>query len=104
MKHSLSLFKTFSLSLILTMAVTMLAYASKKKEFYEIKIYTIRSVEQEKTIDAYLKDAFIPAMHRQGIKNIGVFKPRETTEDFGKKIYVFTPLKPQSQVLDIKVP
>lgn len=101
MKHSLLLFKTFTLLLFLTMTITMLAQASKKREFYEIKIYTIKSVEQEKTLDAYLKDAFIPAMHRQGIKNIGVFKPRETTEDFGKKIYVFTPLKSQSQILDI---
>lgn len=102
MKHSLLLFKTFTLSLILTMAAaTLLAQTNKKREFYEIKIYTIKSVEQEKTVDAYLKDAFIPAMHRQGIKNIGVFKPRETTEDFGKKIYVFMPLSAQSQVLDI---
>ncbi len=101
MKHSLSLFKTFTLALILTMAATILAQASKKREFYEIKIYTIKSVEQEKTLDAYLKDAFIPAMHRQGIKNIGVFKPRATTEDFGKKIYVFMPLRSPSQVLDI---
>ncbi len=72
-----------------------------KRQFYEIKIYSIQSQSQEDRMDAYLKDAYIPAMHRMGINNIGVFKPRSTTDSFGKLIYVFTPLKSPIQVLEI---
>jgi predicted secreted acid phosphatase len=39
-----------------------------KREFHEIKIYTISNPAQEQGSDACLKDAYIPAMHRQGIK------------------------------------
>jgi hypothetical protein len=60
--------------------------------YYEIKIYNISQETQEASIDKYLKDAFIPAMHRAGISKVGVFKPvAEDTVDFGKLVYVFIP-------------
>jgi hypothetical protein len=89
------------LSICFLILIVFNASAKKKKEFYEIKIYTIKNAAQESRMDAYLKDALLPALHRQGIKSIGVFKPRDTTADFGKKIYVFTPLKSQNQILGI---
>lgn len=92
--------KTFVLTLLFFISAATLSHAAKRS-FYEIKIYTISSSAQEKMIDTYLKDAYIPAMHRQGIKNIGVFKPRATTDDADKKVYVLTPLKSQSQLLTI---
>jgi NIPSNAP len=73
-----------------------------KREFYEIKIYTIKNIDQENRVDKYLKDAYIPAMHRMGIMNIGVFKPvKADTASFGKLIYVMTPIKSQDQILNI---
>jgi len=44
-------------------------------------------------MDKYLKDAFLPALHRAGIKTVGVFKPVEADTAFGKMIYVFIPYK-----------
>lgn len=92
--------KSLVLALFFAVSVSTFTYAAKRS-FYEIKIYTISSPEQEQMIDAYLKDAYIPALHRQGIKSIGVFKPRATTDDAGKKVYVLTPLKSQKQLLTI---
>lgn len=46
-----------------------------KREFYEIKIYHLKTPAQAQRMDQYLKDAYIPALHRAGIKRIGVFKP-----------------------------
>jgi hypothetical protein len=92
--------KPLALALLLALSISTLAHAAKRS-FYEIKIYTASSPEQEQMIDTYLKDAYLPAMHRQGIKSIGVFKPRSTTDDAGKKVYVLTPLKSQSQLLTI---
>lgn len=94
--------KTVFRLVLLLISISSLAIAKPvKREFYEIKIYSIINKSQEDRMDAYLKDAYIPAMHRIGIKTIGVFKPRPGTDSFGKLIYVFTPLKSQSQILEI---
>ena len=42
-------------------------------------------------IDSYLKDAYLPALHRAGIPVVGVFKPVEADTAFGKLVYVFIP-------------
>jgi hypothetical protein len=95
--------KLSNLSLVvLFFLIAITSSQAAKRSFYEIKIYTISSSEQEQMMDAYLKEAYIPAMHRQGISSIGVFKPRTNTEDAGKKVYVFTPLKSQKQLLSLE--
>lgn len=93
--------KSVSLALVMVLGTIFFAQAAKRS-FYEIKIYTISSNSQEEMLDSYLKDAYIPALHRQGVKSIGVFKPRSSTEDAGKKVYVLTPLKSQKQLLTIE--
>lgn len=75
----------------LLVAVSFLE-AAPKREFYEIKIYTIRSGDQAKVLNDYLKNAYIPAAHRAGLGKIGVFTPVESdTTYFGKRVYVLTP-------------
>jgi NIPSNAP len=76
--------------------------AKPKREFYEIKIYTIKTSEQATRVENYLKDAYIPAMHRLGVKTIGVFKPvAADTASFGKLIYVLTPIKALDDLLNL---
>jgi hypothetical protein len=87
------------LFLIGTGLSTDLFSQSKKHSFYELKIYHLQNKEQESVVDEYLKDAFVPAMHRQGIKTIGVFKPVDTTQD--RRIYVLVPYKSVKQFADI---
>jgi hypothetical protein len=95
-------YSTFLLTLLF-FAFAQYSYAKPpKREFYEIKIYTIKNADQENRVDKFLKDAYIPAMHRLGITNIGVFKPvKADTVSFGKLIYVYTPLKSQDHILTI---
>lgn len=66
---------------------------SRSQTFYEIKVYHYESLDQEKTIDGYLRDAFLPALHRNGIKSIGVFKPVGNDTLADKRIYVLIPFK-----------
>lgn len=73
----------------------------KKQQYFEIKIYRINSAEQASVTDNFLKNAFIPAMHKAGISKIGVFKPVEADTAFGKLIYVFIPYKSPAQYFDI---
>jgi hypothetical protein len=65
---------------------------AQKREYYEIKVYNITSKTQEERIDKFLKDAYVPALHRAGVSKVGVFKPVETdTVNFGKKVFVLIP-------------
>lgn len=70
-----------------------------KRDLYELRTYHIATAEQEKALDKYLKDAFIPAAHRNGVKEVGVFKPIASEPDAGKKIYVFIPFKDSKSYL-----
>ncbi|MDB5221469.1 MAG: family containing protein [Chitinophagaceae bacterium] len=64
---------------------------SSKKDFYEIKIYNLKTDEQVVAVDQYLKNAYLPALHRAGISKVGVFKPLANDTAQVKKIYVFIP-------------
>jgi hypothetical protein len=62
------------------------------RAYYEIKIYRITSKQQEEKTEAFLKLAYVPALHRAGIAKVGVFTPIEKdTVYFGKRIFVFIP-------------
>ncbi len=89
--------------ILLLMLIGLTAFVNpSRRAFYQIKIYTVNSKEQEMRLERYLKDAYIPGMHRMGIKTIGVFKPVvEDTVSFGKLIYVLTPVKNMNQLLSI---
>jgi len=69
----------------------------EKQMFYELKIYRLKDPGKNAVFDKYLKEAFIPAMHKAGIPTIGVFKPIETDTAFGKMVYVFVPFETLEQ-------
>lgn len=94
-KHKLFL----CLSLLL-LSLSTFAFAPKR-EYFEIKIYHLKDKTQEATVEAYLKDAYIPALHKMGIKDVGVFKPVASDTMSGKLIYVFTPFKSLDQIVGL---
>lgn len=65
--------------------------------YYQLKIYHLKTQAQESRLDNYLQNAYLPALHKLGIKNIGVFKPVEA-DTSGKKIYVLIPYKTWEQI------
>ena len=68
-----------------------------KEYYYQIKVYHLKTQAQEDRLDKYLKNAYVPAMHRLGIKKIGVFKP-VTADSLGKRVYVLTPFRNWEQL------
>jgi len=70
---------------------TSLSLAATPREYYELRTYHFKGVEQQRRVEAYLKDALIPALHRLGIKKIGVFKPIESDSTYEKKLLVLIP-------------
>ncbi len=84
--------KNIYILLILFVTLVNTSQAQKsKQEFYEVRIYILKDKSQQERVDAYLKDSYIPVMHRAGIKSIGVFVPVESDTTSGKRVYVLTP-------------
>jgi hypothetical protein len=71
---------------ILMNAYCIFSYA--QKDIYELRVYKLKTAAQIESADNYLKDAYIPAMHRLGIKQIGVFKPVANDTAMIKEIIV----------------
>ena len=63
------------------------------QEFFAIRIYQLKTAIQEARVDSFLQQAFLPALHRQHITGIGVFKALGNDTAAIRRIYVFIPLK-----------
>jgi hypothetical protein len=68
------------------------------RDYYQIKVYNLKDKAQETAVDNYLKDAYLPALHKAGVKKIGVFKTIADAAVAGTKVYVFIPLKDLGQI------
>jgi hypothetical protein len=60
-----------------------------KQVFYELRVYTFKTPEQEKITEDFFEKAAIPALNRLGSTNIGVFK--ELKPDGQTKLFVIIP-------------
>ena len=70
---------------------------SKKGSVYEIKVYHLQNKEQENSVDDFLKNAYLPALNREGIEAVGVFKPIGNDTMTEKRIYVLVPYRSLKQ-------
>jgi hypothetical protein len=67
--------------------------AAPKQEFYALRIYQLATAQQESRVDSYLKETFLPALHHQGIRDVGVFKPVGNDTAAVRRIYLLIPFK-----------
>lgn len=87
-------------------AIPLLSHASdmnkpKKtnRQFYDLRVYTVKNETQQKMVEDYFEHAAIPALNKLGSKNIGVFteqKPEGQT-----KIYTLIPFGSMEEYIDI---
>jgi hypothetical protein len=90
--------KPFKFILITTAALSsvimLLSWQAKKKnqEFFQLTVYHFSTSVQEKRLDNYFQNALLPALHREGIKNIAVLKAWANDTAADKVVYVFIPL------------
>ena len=86
--------KKFAVGIVLALISFSSFSKDQKPEFYSLIVYRIKTTTQAEKVDQYLKQAYLPALHRLGKKNIGVFKPvTSDTAAYGKVIYVLTSFK-----------
>jgi hypothetical protein len=65
--------------------------------YYQLKIYSLENESQLQRMDSFLKQAYLPALHRAGIQLVGVFKPNEPDTAAIKRLWVLIPLKSLEQ-------
>jgi len=75
---------------ILALKITALgaSLSAAKQDIFSIRIYQLKNAGQEEKVDKFLKDALLPALHRQGMAKIGVFKPLDNDTAAIRRIYV----------------
>lgn len=59
-----------------------------KQDLFALRIYQLKNAQQEQRVDDYLKNALVPALHRLGINQIGVFKAVGNDTAAVRRIYV----------------
>lgn len=74
---------------------------SSAREYYNLTVYHFKEARQELELDKYLSMALLPALHRQNIKHVGVFKPLANDTAKDKIIYVHYPITSPVQVVAI---
>lgn len=99
--------KKNSLLFVLTLLLLTLSLSSLKpgikssRSIYQLTVYHYKTAEQEKALDAYLQNALLPALHRQQIKNIGVFKNHANDTATDKTLYVYTPYTSLNAIITV---
>jgi hypothetical protein len=79
-----------------------MAYSTNiQQEYYQIKIYQFKTSDQEKRIDQFLQNAYLPALHRAGIGKIGVFKALANDTAEIKRIYLLIPFNTMEKFLSL---
>lgn len=72
-----------------------------KREYYQVTVYRFKTAEQKQAIDDYLKNAWLPALHRFGMSNIGVFTPIANDTAADKSIIIILPAKSLGAITDL---
>ena len=66
--------------------------AAPAREYYLLQIYHCSSQKQLGAIDDYLKNIYLPFLHNQNLKQIGVFAPIANDTAIDKRIFIWIPL------------
>jgi hypothetical protein len=77
------------------------AGAAPAREFYQLTVYHYTTTAQEQSLDSYLQQALLPALHRLKIGSVGVFKAIANDTAAAKRMYVLIPLKSLNAVTEM---
>jgi hypothetical protein len=72
-------------------------FSAPELDYFQLKMYTYETTEQEALLDSYFGSALLPALHRAGIESVGVFKPIEGLNEMLNYIMVLVPYQSLEQ-------
>lgn len=88
--------------LVLSLLLSAYTAPDAKPEYYELRTYYLNGPEGESQVDTYLQQALLPALHRQKITRVGVFKPIGNDTAATRRILVFIPFRKMEQFLELE--
>jgi len=88
--------------LIVIALLPLAAFSAPKQEYYSLRVYSLKTAEQEARIDTWLQTALLPALHRMGIAEVGVFKAPDNDTAATRHVYVLIPFKNMEQWLGLE--
>jgi hypothetical protein len=91
--------KRFLVSILCLLALSK-AFSKAKQQFYQLTIYKVPRAE-EATMDRYLQNAYIPALHRIGIQSVGAFKYSSSDTSTTIQLFLLVPIKSLEQLTTI---
>ena len=86
------------LLLIFGCAIQPVLVLGQTPELYELRTYVNDSPEKQKLVDEYLKSSLVPALHRAGLRQVGVFKPTEGDHS----MFLLLPFKSADQFVNLR--
>lgn len=92
MNVSKNLIRSFLLIAFIALTFSFSTVAASR-DYYQVQVYRLNGKAQEEKLDNYLKNAYLPALHRAGIQKVGVFKPVESDTTAGKRVYIWMAFK-----------
>jgi len=100
MKNNFTLWSTTTLFRLLLLAGVLLTTSATRaagRELYELKVYHLHDTQQQQQVEAFLKDAYLPALHRLGIPKVGVFEPLGNDTAADRRLLVLVPYQSLQQ-------
>lgn len=91
-------FRVLLMLLLVSPSLFLFARKGESREFYQLTVYHFKTAAQEQTIDSYLKNALLPALHKMNMNTVGVFKAWSNDTSADKMIYVFNTVKSLDQL------
>ncbi|HYK56000.1 MAG TPA: NIPSNAP family protein [Flavisolibacter sp.] len=64
---------------------------AQQRQYIELRVYHLADTAQLSSVHRFLQTAYLPALHKQGIKTVGVFTAIGNDTAADKRIYVLTP-------------
>jgi hypothetical protein len=84
--------KTFRFFVLMLLLASLFSVSEARAagSYFQIRVYHFKNNAQQQVTEGYLKDVFVPNLHKRGIKQVGVFKTLEA-DTVDKRIYVLIP-------------
>lgn len=64
---------------------------AQQRQYYELRTYVLANDTQQSRVESYLEKSLIPALKRQGIRNIGAFAPIANDTAATRHLYLLIP-------------
>ena len=81
--------------------IQVFSASSQNLEYYQIKVYHLANEQQQQVVENFLQNAYVPAMHRAGVKKLGVFKPVDNDTSSDRRLFVFVPFRSQADLFKL---